>query len=352
MNTLSGEEKKNPRENTPRKIFFPLLSVVEIAKLKWIFALERRRSDLNAEMDDEFNPKIVKVFSLADVPFSSLPQSPTTLNDSMDDGFSYDLKTRRRSLPRDHRQSPGAAKRHGRSRRRFSPFTQMGRRRSSRPASSASPSASVKCGENSLQHGIALILTGLMKLINTSYAKEKVPAFNDALDWFISVLLKNRVFLSDDQRSSQDAIEQLVTDLTDHLPLSDSAETASSTASTPSSTAPRPRRSRRASKAATAPTLSAALTGVSSLEKRKEEAAKQMKRLRIGGCYGCLLGHKFANFETCIPFCVFCELTFDNGSPRHFPMECDQRPALRGSIIDAIKCAKRTTSALVTGVSE
>ena len=39
---------------------------------------------------------------------------------------------------------------------------------------------------DSLHHGIALIITGLMRLINISYDKEGVPAF----DWFIASVLE------------------------------------------------------------------------------------------------------------------------------------------------------------------
>ena len=143
-------------------------------------------------MDEEFNPKIVRVCSLADVPlplFPRLPvtpESPSTRNDSMEDVFSYEItedaevvcsQAQHRLPPRNRRQSSGAAKCHGRSRRRFPSST--------RQPSSASASSTEGNGENteSLQHGI----TGLLRLINIS-VKEGVHGFSDRLDWLITFM--------------------------------------------------------------------------------------------------------------------------------------------------------------------
>ena len=95
-------------------------------------------------------------------------------------------------------------------------------------------------------------------------------------------MLKNGVLLLGDRLDAQETVKQFVSDFTGHFVPSDSADTVSSSASmllTLLFPTPRSRRSRRALKAATAPNLLAAPTGVSSLEKWEDVAAKEMKRL-------------------------------------------------------------------------
>ena len=308
---------------------------------------------------------------LAEAPLSNLPKHSAPASQPTS-SFITNKSNAKTKMPQSHIGSRVRRRTPPRGRRQFASADNHGRR--PRRPSAASSSSSVhhsslpqqrrgsSFGRKTelLQHGVALITSGLMALVHSFYARGSAPSFNRGIDWFISLLLDNRPMLSGNPRYGFEVVERLAADLAESLRITAALDmdreedgstwSASMTRSTPScpmgdAAAPMGAATASASAMSLPSSRPASLLLPATMEERKKRAASEMKRLRIHGCYGCLQRHKFDGFRTCVSFCPFCYRTFQATSLRHFPMACSQRPGSRREMIDAIKRAERASAA-------
>ena len=294
---------------------------------------------------------------LAEAPLSNLPKHSAPASQPTS-SFITNKSNAKTKMPQSHIGSRVRRRTPPRGRRQFASADNHGRR--PRRPSAASSSSSVhhsslpqqrrgsSFGRKTelLQHGVALITSGLMALVHSFYARGSAPSFNRGIDWFISLLLDNRPMLSGNPRYGFEVVERLAADLAESLRITAALDMdREEDGSTCDAAAPMSAATASASAMSLPSSRPASLLLPATMEERKKRAASEMKRLRIHGCYGCLQRHKFDGFRTCVSFCPFCYCTFQATSPRHFPMACSQRPGSRREMIDAIKRAERASAA-------
>ena len=115
------------------------------------------------------------------------------------------------------------------------------------------------------------------------------------------------------------------------------AVTAAATVSrsTTKSTPPKAKTTTSSASASTSSGRSAGavITNRARLDENLPAATKEVKKLRLRGCYSCLYDHCYEDYDKCGNECVFCKKKFQSGGPRHHAISCNKRPSTREAML-------------------